>query len=613
MTLTFKIQIRGIKKPPVWRRIEIPAEFTFHDLHHAIQEAFGWWDYHLYMFEKNPFGNDWAVRIPGENDDEIGNEVIDARETLVFDFLMKTHLTKFVYVYDFGDSWVHDITLEDMDPKRTLSHPLCHDGKGATPHEDCGGIYGYEGMKKLFEEDPDSKDAREYKVWMGMEEDDVFDPNYLDLNEVNLNLSTVKTETKTSHKRTRREKKKDPKSIMLADTVGKLNKGDIIDFAEDLGLVIDTTLLAKPLKDEYAKAILANPRQLLCQLPMQDLMIIKKLKDGEFGPNIVDIHEDYFQPLLLVYGLAQEWRDGNDYYLHFGDDFRDAVTPLIDEVMDDMDVHLRVTIESLIEGMANLYGQVSHAVVKRELTRVHQGSSEEDADNVIVEVWKRSLLLKWMAYPENIDYYRPTDSTLYVSRYGWASPDDLKREIAKNDAVAKDYQPFTEMEIIMASRNPMPEIPNPLQEKFNVLLRERIGLTEWEALVVCHNLWYFCMHKGDEGFSYAKPADFFKDCVLEPLEVDDQLYSDAFLLLDDYLNQMPHWQLRGHAPAEAKAMLEAERKPAPQVNRTRNTIGYAPTSSWPTTPIVTLPKVGRNDPCPCGSGKKYKNCCGRGN
>jgi preprotein translocase subunit SecA len=24
-----------------------------------------------------------------------------------------------------------------------------------------------------------------------------------------------------------------------------------------------------------------------------------------------------------------------------------------------------------------------------------------------------------------------------------------------------------------------------------------------------------------------------------------------------------------------------------------------------------MPKVGRNDPCPCGSGKKYKQCCGR--
>jgi preprotein translocase subunit SecA len=27
-------------------------------------------------------------------------------------------------------------------------------------------------------------------------------------------------------------------------------------------------------------------------------------------------------------------------------------------------------------------------------------------------------------------------------------------------------------------------------------------------------------------------------------------------------------------------------------------------------PLRTGPKVGRNDPCTCGSGKKYKNCCG---
>ncbi|WP_305076252.1 SEC-C metal-binding domain-containing protein [Prolixibacter bellariivorans] len=29
-------------------------------------------------------------------------------------------------------------------------------------------------------------------------------------------------------------------------------------------------------------------------------------------------------------------------------------------------------------------------------------------------------------------------------------------------------------------------------------------------------------------------------------------------------------------------------------------------------PIRHGPKVGRNDPCPCGSGKKYKQCHGRG-
>lgn len=28
------------------------------------------------------------------------------------------------------------------------------------------------------------------------------------------------------------------------------------------------------------------------------------------------------------------------------------------------------------------------------------------------------------------------------------------------------------------------------------------------------------------------------------------------------------------------------------------------------TTVINGPKVGRNDPCPCGSGKKYKKCCG---
>ena len=40
--------------------------------------------------------------------------------------------------------------------------------------------------------------------------------------------------------------------------------------------------------------------------------------------------------------------------------------------------------------------------------------------------------------------------------------------------------------------------------------------------------------------------------------------------------------------------------------------GSAPKQEKTHTPIVnTEPKIGRNDPCPCGSGKKYKNCCGK--
>ncbi len=47
----------------------------------------------------------------------------------------------------------------------------------------------------------------------------------------------------------------------------------------------------------------------------------------------------------------------------------------------------------------------------------------------------------------------------------------------------------------------------------------------------------------------------------------------------------------------------ASQPPAPQ--------GAAPEQSYSMPAEREAPKAGRNDPCPCGSGKKFKNCCGR--
>jgi preprotein translocase subunit SecA len=67
----------------------------------------------------------------------------------------------------------------------------------------------------------------------------------------------------------------------------------------------------------------------------------------------------------------------------------------------------------------------------------------------------------------------------------------------------------------------------------------------------------------------------------------------------------------------AKAVGPSDAPAAPQITTTVTSGG---TSSAPAEPEVQLPKVtirrdtpkvGRNDPCPCGSGKKFKNCCGR--
>jgi preprotein translocase subunit SecA len=51
----------------------------------------------------------------------------------------------------------------------------------------------------------------------------------------------------------------------------------------------------------------------------------------------------------------------------------------------------------------------------------------------------------------------------------------------------------------------------------------------------------------------------------------------------------------------AVADLESPGEPEPTI---QEAISYR-------TPPADPVKVGRNDPCPCGSGKKFKNCCGR--
>ena len=53
--------------------------------------------------------------------------------------------------------------------------------------------------------------------------------------------------------------------------------------------------------------------------------------------------------------------------------------------------------------------------------------------------------------------------------------------------------------------------------------------------------------------------------------------------------------------------LSVEKKPkqAPAAGQPKRLAGQGPAHK----PVTVQKKVGRNDPCPCGSGKKYKNCC----
>lgn len=69
-------------------------------------------------------------------------------------------------------------------------------------------------------------------------------------------------------------------------------------------------------------------------------------------------------------------------------------------------------------------------------------------------------------------------------------------------------------------------------------------------------------------------------------------------------NNTRQWVLKGHTPKELFEEEKKHMKPLPAKP-------FDPTRAESNVfSLHSRKKIGRNDPCPCGSGKKFKKCCG---
>ena len=70
-------------------------------------------------------------------------------------------------------------------------------------------------------------------------------------------------------------------------------------------------------------------------------------------------------------------------------------------------------------------------------------------------------------------------------------------------------------------------------------------------------------------------------------------------------------EVRQAAPESRQQRPKYKEEKVDLDNREQRAAANKDTRETRNEPIVNEPKIGRNDPCPCGSGKKYKNCCGK--
>ncbi|PYJ36431.1 MAG: hypothetical protein DME84_10585 [Verrucomicrobia bacterium] len=83
---------------------------------------------------------------------------------------------------------------------------------------------------------------------------------------------------------------------------------------------------------------------------------------------------------------------------------------------------------------------------------------------------------------------------------------------------------------------------------------------------------------------------------------------------ENFLATLPQFLLREHAPIPPTAGAASRARQPQPVGAMASAAGDGDGAGEVSIDLPirrSIPKVGRNEPCPCGSGKKYKNCCGR--
>jgi hypothetical protein len=143
------------------RKIKVPTYITLAQLHLVLQIVFEWENIHLYKFKIN--GKSYS-----SPDDEYANADASnmTKNVRLSDILLQE---QFVYVYDFGDNWIHIITIEKLEQVDEEDFiPICISAIGEPSFEDIGGVGGFEDLLNIANKEKLTKEDKEYIKWTGL-------------------------------------------------------------------------------------------------------------------------------------------------------------------------------------------------------------------------------------------------------------------------------------------------------------------------------------------------------------------------------------------------------------------------------------------------------------
>ena len=315
------------------------------------------------------------------------------------------------------------------------------------------------------------------------------------------------------------------------------------------------------LRRKYVDYILKHPEDLLNRLPESDIDTLFYIFVNPNMAKCVPSANTRMEMFLEIACVADTyWNDYDEYCVRVADDFQKVALPLVADLHMSAEARERYEVEIIINGMANLYGEVTLEDAKRGVM-IAKSCFRSEAGHLIDKVMDQSLsLLFALAQIDDTKtglHAMADDNYAFCSRFCWEHPSNLRKAIGKQPPMPT--QPFTDNdahrfsidEIKAAGSGEVPTIPNKRHQVFWDFLTRELDWDDYYARRTCFELWYKVNHIDEPDYDDEETIeDYFKEEMLSTDGVTDEMRNKGLRLLADYVAHIPRWTLKGHSPAD---------------------------------------------------------------
>lgn len=569
-----KITIKN-SHPPIWRRIIVPAHISFYELDDIIEKAFGWTHDHMFAFDFRDIDVDF-VGSPMRGADDTADECID-------EWIEEGE--SFLYTYDFGDDWQHTVKVEKI-IEYDKRYPQVIKSKGPNMIEDCGGIWGfYDCIDEAEAFDMEAVNA-EFRNWC-LEEiypDSCGQEDYLDSEDEEkmmkllfsqmLNPDEKNTEEFEQLMEMFHEQEKDIRQSLpviesLEDVFAQYTKEELKHIAQTYGFTgynkFKKQELAQWLKNHLLETVFMKNQ--IMKLKEMELELFTSAIN-EQGISMTDdlISRSLF---LATYGGFHPHEGFYQVPLDVQNKFKKICTPEFQEQLDK-----RQRFQEYCDAAIYLYG----VIPVEKFAEIYNGYEKTNVE--------LSEIMEWIE-----DYIRSGEP--YILKRGFFMDEELTEQnmyqyVLKNQEPYTYYTPEEKEEFLEYGKYEC-QRPDENTEFFLTYLQKKQHKKAPEDLMLFYSIQEAIrMNASDEEILY--------EMINCGCKLSSQKQVKEFMdAVRKYGSNVRKWDYKGHARLEILHGDDSEGKEGK-------------------TKIIAFSvekKVYPNDPCPCGSGKKYKHCCGK--